>query len=219
MRATCALCLVLLLCGGAVRAEEAEIPIEVDRMHGITVSEAQLDWIRAWLRAHLHAGDLASVQVDAKNRIHPGTDFRAEARLAPRESGTYQVQRTIRFANRNWRTYLEPEDFVGDWAVEDRDVVRRIFDVDGERKVMTLDDSLSYDVAQAVLLVIARGGVDFGAEGEGRWRTTVRAVSRILREDDGTIHVSSGSALRGTWFAGQLKDERFVVTKRGMYIS
>lgn len=213
------LTLTLLLSGSVARAEEAQIPIEVDLIHGVVVTDAQFDWIRAWLREHLHADDLAGLQVDVKNRTHPGADFRAEARLASRESGTYQVQRRIRFANRKWRSYVPEESFVGDWAVEDRDVVRRIFEVGGERKVMRLDDTLSYDTVHEVLLVIARGGIDFREEDGGKYRPTVRGVWWITREKGGMIRVRSGTGMRGTWIGGNLDGERFLVTAQGMYIS
>lgn len=219
MRWTFALLLSLTLLVSAARAEEEEIPIEVDLIHGVVVTDAQLDWIRTWLHEHLHADDLAGLQVDVKNRTHPGADFRAEARLASRESGTYQVQRRIRFANRKWRSYVPEESFDGDWAVEDHDVVRRIFELEGERKVMHLDDTLSYDVVQDVLRIIARGGIDFGEAEGGKYRPTVRGVWWITREKDGMIRIRSGSGMRGTWIGGNLDGDRFVVTAHGMYIS
>ena len=115
MRTTCFLLLTLLLYGSAVHAEEEQIPIPVDLIHGVEVTEAQLDWIRAWLEEHLHAEDLVKIEVDVANRTHPGADFQAEARLAPRENDTYQVQRRIRFGHKTWPSWgLQEEDYVGD---------------------------------------------------------------------------------------------------------
>lgn len=220
MRTTCALLLAVLLGAGAVRAEEPRIPIEVDAPRGTVVTEAQCDWIRAWLRAHLHTEDLATVEVDVRNRTHPGWDFRAEARLAPRVSGTVQVQRVIRFAHRAWTTWrLQDEDYDGDWSVEDEDVVQRVFDLDGERKVMAVSDALSYDTTGRVLRAIARGTVDLGGTDGDRYRPNLRAVWWIDLRNDGSIDVKWGGPWRGTWIAGRLEGDRFVVTAHGRYVS
>lgn len=219
MRAAILLAALLVLGLGVVRAEEESLPIELDGVHRAGVTDAQLDWVRTWLRANLRADDLTGIDIDLRNRAHPGADYRVEARLAPRVSGTYQVQRVIRFGHSSWPTWvLGEKDFVDDWAVDDRDRVRRIFIVDGERKVMHLHRTLSYEEVLQVLRVIARDGVTFTEDGWDRFRPNVRGVYSIERED-GRIEIRSGGPWEGTWVAGRLEDDTFVVEAQGGYIS
>ena len=211
--------LVLSVSAVALRAAEAEIPIEVDVARSVEVTEAQLDWIRTWLLENLHPRDLAGIEVDVRNRVHPGSDYRAEARLATRESGTYVVRRTIRFAHRSWPTWRVKEDqYTGDWAVSDRDVVQRRFDVHGLRHVMALSDDLSYEVVQRVLQAIATGRIEH-AEDEEVEPQKLERVWWVDRETDGIIQIKSGHPWRGKWIGGHLEGDRFVVTTQGMYIS
>ena len=212
--------LVLLVLGlSAARAQDEAIPIAVDRIAGFEVTEAHLDWVRAWLRAHLHTDHLAGIEVDVRNRSHPIADYRVEARLTPRDSGTYRVQRVVRFGHRTWPTWVpQKTDFVGDWAVDDQDRVQRIFDIDGERKVMSLDETLSYQEVLDVLRVIARNGVRFATDGGDEYRPSLRRVYSICR-DKGRIEIKSGGPWQGTWIAGHLENDAFVVEAQGGYIS
>lgn len=219
MRAACTILVLLTLGLSAAHAGEEKIPIDVKPMHGVEVTDAQLDWVRAWLRKNLHPDDLAGIVVDLRNRAHPGADYRAEARLTPRDTGTYRVQRVIRFGHRTWRTWaLKEEDYDGDWAIDDRDRVQRIFDVDGKPKVMHLSRTLSYEETLAVLKVIAKDGVRFKEDGWDEYKPDFDRVWSIRRED-GKIEIRTGGPWSGKWVAGQLHDDVFVVEEQGGYMA
>jgi len=121
--------------------------------------------------------------------------------------------------HRTWPTWvLKQGILVGDWAVDDQYRVTRIFDLDGEQKVLTLDTTLSHDEVHAVLLAIARNRVEFTHDGWEEYRPNLRGVFSI-RRDEGRIEVRFGGSMRGKWIAGHLEDDTFLVEARGTYVS
>jgi len=217
---------LLLLALVPAQAEEEKIPIEVASLDPIEVTEAQLDWVRTWLKEHVHPVDLAALKVDVDNRTHPGSLVCAEARLPAKQVDTYHVQRVIRLGHETWDVFGDAYGFeggvtTGPWRMLDTYRVQRVFPLGKTRKILRLDDDLSYAEVHALLQALHAKAVRLTPKTTGTALPKLPEITAIARED-GKLRVYTTDPeddLSGTWYDGTMEDGHYVIHESGAWIS
>lgn len=217
---------LVLLSPAASQAEKEPIPIEVAPRLGVEVTDAQLAWVRTWLKDHLHPADLVVLEVDIDNRTHPGSLVAAEARLPAKEVDTYHIQRVIRIGHESWDVFGDAYGFeggvtTGPWRVLDTYRVKRVFPLGKTRKNLQLADDLSYAEVHALLQALHAKAVRLTPKTTGTALPKMQDISAISRED-GRYRVwttDPDDDLSGSWLDGTLEEGHFVIHESGGWIS